>query len=267
MSSKYATMEGSKLGSLMLTSYVVPLITFGLEGGTPTDIKPFGTAFFVGTKGRFLTAAHVIKSADQYAADNGVHLGLMTKGDLGRSKDETITPIKGFTTFPEPADIALGDATLGVVECFKVGGASIVLGSEVATYGYPINSVKTLDGYTHHNLRVLQGNVQRIVEENHLPIGENSVGFELSFLLSQGMSGAPLLNVVGDQVVVCGVCVGSYRSEVLEDSFEEVEEDGTIHRESRLKIDQYGFAQDIGPYLDLRLGGFDGMSIAEISAD
>ena len=78
-----------------------------------------------------------------------------------------------------------------------------------------------------------------------VPLGEHPDGFELSFLVSRGMSGAPLFIHRGGYDEVVGICVGSVRSEMIEDRHVEIQDNGREYQEISLKVDEYGHAHDV----------------------
>ena len=136
----------------------------------------------------------------------------------------------------------------------------------MATFGYPINAITPVLDSLHLNIRCHKGHIQRLTNPDDIPFGKHPSGFELNFLLSKGLSGSPLFVPKGPRDFVVGVCVSSIRSETIEDQYEEINEDGQIYRESKLSINEYGFAHDIRPLFDMKPAIYDGQSLSELSA-
>lgn len=95
-----------------------------------------------------------------------------------------------------------------------------------------------------------------------MTLGVHPPGFELSFLLGRGASGAPIFTIP-DEIVI-GVGVGSFKSEELDDEIVDVLDDGVEYREKRLKLEQFGYAHSMMPLLDWRPKLLAGKSLAEV---
>jgi hypothetical protein len=117
---------------------------------------------------------------------------------------------------------------------------------DVMTLGYPESAIGADFRAKVLNLRCRKGYIQRRIRPGDIHVGKHPDGFELSFLVSPGLSGgAPLF--YGGQQKLIGICVASYRSEQIDDSIVEIDNNGHEYRETRLRIEQYGFAHDIRP--------------------
>ncbi len=77
---------------------------------------------------------------------------------------------------------------------------------------------------------------------------DHPYAFEFSFLISNGLSGAPLYiyNDLQPNSTIIGICVGTHRSE---------------YRDS---IDEYGIAQDLRPLLSWKPSLLKGKVLGEI---
>ena len=60
------------------------------------------------------------------------------------------------------------------------------------------------------------------------------------------------------------LCVGSYGSEVVDYALSEVDDDGKVFKERRVKIEQIGIAESIFPLLSWNPDMFEGKSIGEV---
>jgi len=114
------------------------------------------------------------------------------------------------------------------------------------------------------NLRAQRGHIQRLIAPNELPFDENPPAFELSFLISRGMSGSPIFIHSQPRDIVVGVCVSSFRSETIDDEFIEVRDDGSKYVERKMKIEEFGIAHDLRPLLDWKPSVLSGDSLGDV---
>jgi hypothetical protein len=124
--------------------------------------------------------------------------------------------------------------------------------TDVWTAGYPDSATMILQGNPEYPPRGYHGYITRTIPEGDWLGFQHSDLFELSFPVVLGMSGAPLFlreTRALPSFELIGVCIGSRSSEVEEYQHEEVEENGSVSRERRLRVEQYGLAQDIRPLL------------------
>jgi hypothetical protein len=100
-------------------------------------------------------------------------------------------------------------------------------------------------------LRTHKGYIQRLLDPEDFPGGDHAKSFELSFNVSHGLSGSPLIVQVGSHAgSVIGVCVGSYRTQLVDYATLLVNEDGKRLEEKHLIVEAYGIAHDTTPLLD-----------------
>jgi hypothetical protein len=250
---------------MFLETWVVPVCLYDQQGATANIRELFGTAFFINNRGHFMTARHVVESVEAAAQSKSLDVGLVIKLDNGASAKSGIVPILHRAFAPEPFDIVVGLVDYRCKTHLAFEEIAIEVWQDIATYGYPINAVSGDPGELNLNIRCHKGYIQRLTKPADIPFGSHPEGFELSFLLSQGLSGAPVFVYKGDRDVVIGVSVGSIRSEIVEDKHEQIEEDGRIFRETRLKIDEYGLAHDIRSLLGWLPAGFNGLSLLQLS--
>lgn len=215
-------------------------------------MRHFGSAFFVNRESHFLTARHVMEDADAFSKAEKFTTALLVKAERGHSPMSQAAFIRAWEPAPEPNDVALG--CMLDYQCdheWRVAEEEITAWREVSTYGYPESAVVGEVGKLQLNIRCLKGYVQRILKPGDVSLRKNSPpGFETSFLLSPGLSGSPLMLCNKDDVI--GVCVSSYSSEIVDHSVTEVQADGTKLIEKRLRVEQYGCADDLRPNLDWR---------------
>ena len=251
---------------MFLQSYVLPVCVYRVaENGSASVIRLHGTSFLIDDSGTFLSAAHVLNSAKRDARENGLLCGVVCKGDGGRSIKSDVARILSFEVAPNGRDVAIGRTKYCGPTQFVFGKDEIDVWQDVATYGYPIEAISGDVGALNLNLRAHKGYVQRLVRRGDIALSLSSVGFELSFLLARGLSGAPLFVHSNPLDLLVGVCVSSIRSEIVEDQIVEVLEDGREYRETRSSITEYGFAESLSTIADWKPDGFDGRSLACIA--
>ena len=250
---------------MYLQSYVVPVCLYALEGGRANIKELIGTAFLISGNGHFLTARHVIESAEANAAAKGLRVALVLKDEGGRSSSSVVADVTQREFAPEPYDIAVGHVHYHCETLLVLSSLDIDVWQDVATFGYPLHAVSGDPCALRLNIRCHRGYIQRLLRPGDAPMGPNPHGLELSFLLSRGLSGAPLFVHRQPKDVVIGICVGSFRTELIEDEQLEVMEDGSTYKEVKLKVEEYGVAHDLRPLYDWKPGILNGQSLLEIS--
>lgn len=252
-----------KQKAMFLQSYVLPVCSYRMESGTATIEDLFGSAFFINRSGIFLTARHVLESGLVDAEKKGRTLGLCQKLDAGRSPKSGVAQLVEYEFAPEPYDVAIGRSTAGVETLLTLAPLEVDVWENVAAYGYPLNITDMEVEKISINLRAHKGYIQRLIRPGELKISKNPDAFELSFSLSRGLSGSPLFVHRKPKDIVIGVCVGTFRNEETDFELTEVDDDGRIYKESRLKIEQFGMAHDIRGLHSWRPKLLDGQSLIE----
>lgn len=239
-----------------LQSYIVPVCLYS-EETTGTNIKALvGTAFYLNKRGLFVTAKHVLEAAIKLAGDRNLGFGIVAKRGNGLSAESEIWRDFPYEFAPTPFDIAIGLTGYQPDTPLQLVGRDVTVWQDIAAMGYPLSAVTPAGAGLWLPERVYRGYIQRVTAPDQMPFGEHPPGFELSFLLGRGSSGAPIFTIP-DEVVI-GVGVGSYRSEELDDEILDILEGGIEYRERRLKIEQFGYAHSLAPLLSWRpriLGG------------
>ncbi|WP_429911363.1 S1 family peptidase [Glycocaulis sp.] len=206
----------------------------------------FGSAFLIRPDGLVMTAAHVLKDAFASAAENNQKVAFVGKDENGQAEKNVVAEITAWDCAPEPIDIAVAISIYQSKTTYKLSKKTYdtLLWRDVASIGYPINAWSIVDKKHRINLRCHKGYVQRHIASGDLgrPTPES---FELSFLGSRGMSGAPVFLYQGDHDEVLGVFVGAFRSEIVEEVLEEITEGSKTYTEKRVKVDEYGIAHAI----------------------
>ena len=252
---------------MYLESDVVPVCHYSV-GPTGAEIeKLYGTAFFLDDDGVFVTARHVIENAYSAIAETNLKVGLVVKAESGADPTSIMTEIAAVEFAVKPFDIALGRVNYSCKPVFALYTKEVEAWKDVAAYGYPENAVTGHPGSLFMTTRCHKGYIQRLLAAVDKMPNPTPPAFELSFLLSRGISGAPLFLQRAGTPEVIGVCVGTFRSEIVEDTYTEILEDGKTYKETTLSVEQYGIAQDLRPLHDWKPKLLSGKSVIEVSND
>jgi hypothetical protein len=165
--------------------------------GELTRADFFGTAFAVG-RGVFMTAAHVVEEAR-------LHGSLTLAGPTGQGAMGGVR-VDHFEVFPE-RDIALlfCNAPATVLKLWLTNRVQVL--TDLSAFGYPHAVTKSNHEERFNVLfRAYKGYVITSRGFDRLP-GTPAV-YEVSCPFPQGLSGAPVLLSMGDNLAVVGVVVG-----------------------------------------------------------
>ncbi|KFZ32122.1 hypothetical protein IDSA_05500 [Pseudidiomarina salinarum] len=248
---------------MFLQSYVFPICLYSLIDGKANIQELIGSGFFINDGGCFLTAKHVIESAVASATAKDCLVGLVLKGENGKSEKSVICELKDYEFAPDGYDIAIGVIDYHCESLLTLGERNVEPWQDVVTYGYPLHAVSGNPELLRLNIRCHKGYVQRLLRPEDATLTPIPKGFELSFLLSRGLSGSPLFIHQQQKDIVVGVCVGSFRTELIEDEYLEVMENGSEYKETKLKIEEYGIAHDIRPLHSWKPKILNGTSLFE----
>ncbi|WP_144223454.1 serine protease [Mesorhizobium amorphae] len=250
-----------------LQSYVLPVCIYEPR---PDDVfvhTTIGTSFLINRTGYFLTARHVLDQASAAAANAGHRVGLIGKQDEGVSSKSGVAPLIAWQPAPEPFDIAIGKINYSSPTLITLRPFDVEVWQDVGTLGYPISAHGGTPPSFRVNLRALKGYIQRKTHPEDMRIGRHPDGFELSFNVSPGMSGAPVFVHREDMDMLIGVAVSSFRGETTESEISEVDDNGVRFTERRLRIEEYGFAHDIRGLLNWKPSFANGKSLLDLSTE
>lgn len=253
---------------MYLQSHVVPVCSYVRQSTMRSTIKALhGSAFFIDERGTFLTARHVVEGAIERAEADSSAWGLCQKYDQGKSPLNVMCKVLRFEFAPAPFDIAVGQSSYPSTTILTLSRhADAHEWSDVVTMGYPLTIVEwDSTRWDKLPLRCHKGYIQRVIPTGEMKLGDAAPGFELSFQISKGTSGAPVFISRHPKDVVVGVCVGSVRRELVEYEHVEVIAPGKELQERRLKIDEYGLAHDLRPLLDWKPAMFNGRSLLDVA--
>lgn len=244
----------------ILQDYIVPVVRTDTDDRGIAVKGLFGTAFFINSRGVFVTARHVIENCEADVVANGGRIGLVMRKP-GDNKYRYHTDIVHFTCHDPPYDVAVGVADKPSTAAFLFGeGCKVLVWDDVYTAGYPETAMHQLADQFRIDARGHKGQVLRKLPPGHFLVHPHPDVIELSFPITKGLSGAPL--VLRDQhdadgnplpyFVLIGVCVGNQPSEIVDFSHTEVTEEGNEFKETKSRIEEYGIAHDIRPLADWR---------------
>lgn len=232
------------------------------DSGVPELKVVHGTAFLLGEKGVFLTARHVLKAATRPNL-NGMRPSIFA---LAPDESKVLAEITDIEDAPTGQDIAIGRSDFRLDSLYRLHSERRTVWTGVLSAGYPEDAFVREGGSLKTPIRAFNGIIQRLIFPGDLHLAPKTLGFELSFSPSPGMSGAPLcISGVSrsSHLEVVGVCVGSFRSEQVEDEYTEVNNDGSRYTERRVRITQFGLAESIYPLLDWKPKVLEGQTLGE----
>jgi Trypsin-like peptidase domain len=249
---------------LFLETFIVPVCRFEMDSNRVLIRRYHGTAFFVNNDGVFVTAKHVIERGREDVTEKGGFLGLCPRPKDGPGN--VASYISSYDHADPPYDVCVGRCNGTFPTFITLRGSDVATWSDVVTYGYPETALNvSLEGFWIYG-RGFKGYIHRLVKSGQFASGSHPDAFEVSFAMHPGLSGAPLFLPDRKKWVAVAVCVGANRAEVLDFEYEEIQESGEVHRERRLRVEEYGIAHDLRPLLDWRPSVLRGLTLAEASA-
>lgn len=249
---------------MYLQSDLLRIVTYSIADNGNADVdKVLGTGFLVHISGAFLTAAHVLQLAFKQCAED------QFVGVVGHDKEGThVARLLSYEFAPDQRDVAIGISLYSHPTVYRPSSLKCEIWQEVATCGFPEDAIY-IDNEDKKAtpLRAFKGIIQRVVQLGALAHLPRSEGYELSFTPSPGVSGAPLFIYSKEQCTVIGVCVGSFRSEQIEDEMIEVDDNGKKYKETRIRVVQFGFAETLAPLSDWKPKLLGGSSLCSLTAE
>lgn len=256
--------SGQSTMTTFLQSYVFPVCTYSNKSGAAFIEKSYGTGFQISSAGFGITAKHVLEAAIAEAAVNNFNVGVVGKANAGTEIGSVVAPVQQYEFAPTPYDVAILQTNYRSETLFTMPSRSIEVWQEVAAIGYPLNAISGDPKGKRLNIRAQRGHIQRMLTAEDWPFGESPKAFELSFQISQGMSGSPLFVHAQPKDILIGICTSSFRSELIDAEVVELEEDGLRRVERVVKIEEFGVAQDIRDLSDWRPHMLNGRSLSDM---
>lgn len=253
------------MAAIFLETYVVPVCVWESRNGIPYIVTTVGTAFLINDGGLFLTARHVLEQAERLIAGSQRMIAMVGKSDGGNSPASVLLNFLAIEHAPAPYDVSMVKTGYRAPTVLRLREFTANMWRDVASYGYPVAAHGGTPGNLRLNIRGFKGYIQRETVPEDMHIGTHPNGFELSFNISPGMSGAPVFLHGGEVDTVIGIAVSSFRGETTEAEISEVDDRGQKFTERRLRIEEFGFAHDIRGILDWRPSIAGGATLAELS--
>ncbi len=247
-----------------LQSYVSPVCRFTV--GTNVIVEQLhGTAFLVDSDGVFLTARHVLEKVFAEAKERGGAAGVFPMHLVEGTPTSLTAPIILFDFAPEPADIAIFTTNYRSTTPLRLSDRDVEVWQDIATMGYPAsNAHKTPEKYEIQQ-RAHKGYIQRVIPAGRLHPGSHPDCFELSFPITNGLSGSPVFIHQGEFDHVIGVCTHSHESRVVLHSHLDVKEGTSEFSEIVSRVEEFGIAHDLRPLLDWRPACLRGRRLRDLS--
>ena len=246
-----------------IQSVVASIARVAIRGGIGIVEQLHGTGFFISKSGHLLTARHVIEKGRVDCEQNDGFLAFFPKAADGTSS--RCLPLETVEFAPEPFDVALCQVQAESQSFYRLCTAEVAPWQEVASVGYPMTIVTQTSATYRVHTRFHRGYIQRLVAEGDLIIGPNPPAFEVSFPVTQGMSGAPLFIYRPDGDLLIGVCVGSVQSSVVAYEDTQIESQGTKYVERVSRIEEIGIAHNISALASWQPKILGGATLAELS--
>ena len=242
----------------LLQHFVVPYVRLDNPDERPTIGTVHGTAFFINSNGAFLTARHVVENCEADIKDHGGVAALVMSNEEHPEVRFAGRVERRF--FPDkPYDVAVGTVRRKSKGYFVFdSGVKAWMWEDVYTAGYPVSATTRRNGDIRIDARGLKGEILRRLPAGDILIHPHPDIIEVSFAITRGMSGAPLvMRNAHDQngnpipyFVLLGVCVGNEPSQIVDFSHTEVQDGGKEFKERIARIEEYGLVHDIRPLKD-----------------
>lgn len=246
-----------------LETFIVPVCRFSETSGSALICEFFGTAFFINGNGVFLTASHVMSAAYQSIEVSGGFIGLCIRPADGSGN--VASRVTSIDEAKPPYDICIGTVDANFPTSLTLGNSPVTVWQEVASYGYPATAQNRTAGEFWMYGRGFRGYVHRLVAVGQMPGATHPDAFETSFPMPQGLSGSPLFVRGPEKNSVIGICVGVNRGESTEFLLEELQANGELITERRVRIEEYGIAHDLRPLLDWQPANLGGHTLRDIA--
>lgn len=255
----------TEFDSPFLQSVVAPICRYTVADNTIKGEQLHGIGFLVASDGVFLTARHVLSKAALDIEKNGGFLGIFPIQIVDGKQKSLHISIARFETAADPYDIAIFGTSYRANTFLHLGNPEIEVWQDCATMGYPASVVNKTPNEFQLQQRGHKGHIQRVIPAGRLQPGNHPSCFELSFSITDGLSGSPLFIQRSNRSLVIGVCIGSHESRVVKYQDVTVKDGSQEIRESVARLEEFGIAHDLRSLLDWSPDCLDGKCLGEIS--
>lgn len=224
-----------------LQSYVTKVVSYEERPDFASVRQVHGTAALIGPSGEFITAAHVLKEAVAACRGTGrkVAAAPMVKHRDGNVSSVVVEILRSEDA-PAPYDIAVFKTAFVGATPLRIADVDVDVWQDCATLGYPAQATMPAGDIVEVQSRALKGYIQRKVPAGRAERPGHPDSFELSFVVTRGMSGSPLFLYQGQSDALIGICVGSIRSEIVATDIEPFEPGQRV-----VRLEEYGWAHDV----------------------
>jgi hypothetical protein len=246
-----------------LQSFVAPICRY-LKGDVDLVVQLHGTAFLVSTDGVFLTARHVLEKLFAEINEKGGSAGVFPMQVVAGKPRSLTVPIVDFEYAPVPADIAIFATGYNSSTPFRLVMRTVEVWQDIATMGYPASNANQTSDKFEVQQRAHKGYIQRVIPAGRLHPGQHPDCFELSFPITNGLSGSPLFIYQGEIDEVVGICTHSHESRVVLHSHMNVTEGVAEFSEVVSRVEEFGIAHDLRPLLDWAPSCLNGLKLHQV---
>lgn len=244
----------------LLQEYVVPICKYNIKNNSARIEKLLGSAFFISNDGFFLTAGHIIRSIDDIRM-----IGLCVKEKI--TFKNLMAPIKNYELNNANIDIAIAKIDFQTESIFTYTELVPGYGMDVNTFGYPESALNVSPDWFGINIRTHKGYIQRLIGSGEISLLKPHLNLiEVNFPIPVGLSGSPLFAPVpipNQKNPLLGICIGSLSTELTDYEHLEINDKKEKYSEKKIKLEQYGIAQDIRDILDWCPNLLQGASIKD----
>ena len=222
--------------------YIFPICELYLnEANKKFKIKHFhGSGFFIGTKGYFLSAKHVISVGDFQNIKPKSVFGAILQNVEGNKRNRFTKNILQLEEHPK-FDIVLGKIEHTPPGFFSSKNQDAYGWEDVHCFGYPEDLNKNHEQLYSFGSQFLKGYIMRRLSEEELPYLNIPPSYELNFPIPKGVSGAPIFRT-GEIKSLLGVALASHDSVLAQYETIEVIDKNEKFTEKTVKVTQLGVA-------------------------
>jgi hypothetical protein len=259
------------MGLNYLADVVFPICLFSeLETKQQCFKEYLGTGFFIGTKGYFITAKHVVPQEKVEKIEKKDSFLILPRKQVGLKTEYDPVRITAFEAAPNDIDLVVGKTDYKPGGFFDIGEEGESYGWEnVMSYGYPASIYREAEsGKPIFDPSFLKGYITRKLQQGKTlgTIKNIPPGYALNYPIPQGMSGCPVFKDSENKTLV-GVGVGTFEEKTQLWQNTAYKSDKEKYEETAYRVIETGFAINILSFHYWGLKIADGKTIQEISKE